>query len=248
MKLASLKGGLDGQLVVVSDDLGWCVSAAEIAPSLKQALADWTRCEPLLRGVSAFLNKGAQRYRRFEPSACVAPLAPQDATPTATPTAMASVQAMDASLTVRRSAAVVVGAVSPGAGRAEAAAAIRLVGLQLSTSAGLIDSMVLVTPDSLGDCFRDGRLVGAPSLELNGAVADAKPLTLDFAGAIQLLARTGAVVEGDRIQLDDPAPRRMMGLNDGALVRYELRDGLSRSTFGAIMLQARVEAPILAAA
>lgn len=241
MKLASLKGGLDGQLVVVSDDLGWCVSAAEIAPTLKQALADWTRCEPLLRGVAAFLNKGAQRYRRFDPLACVAPLAHHDV-------AMARVDAADASLTLRRSAAVIVGPIDQGAGRAEAAAAIRLVGLQLSTSAGPIESAVLVTPDGLGDCFRDGRLVATPSLDVNGAVADAKPLTLDFAGALQLLARTGAVAEGERVQLDDPAPRRLGGLVDGVQLRYELRDGLSRSTFGAIMLQARVEAPILAAA
>ena len=49
MKLASLKHGRDGRLVVVSEDLTRCLLAAEVAPTLQAALDDWARCEPLLR-------------------------------------------------------------------------------------------------------------------------------------------------------------------------------------------------------
>ena len=49
MKLASLKGGRDGRLVVVSEDLTRCLLAADVAPTLQAALDDWARCEPLLR-------------------------------------------------------------------------------------------------------------------------------------------------------------------------------------------------------
>ena len=49
MKLASLKSGRDGRLVVVSDDLTRCLLAAEVAPTLQAALDDWGRCELRLR-------------------------------------------------------------------------------------------------------------------------------------------------------------------------------------------------------
>ena len=42
MKLASLKGGRDGRLVVVSDDLAYYADAAHIAPTLQAALDDWS--------------------------------------------------------------------------------------------------------------------------------------------------------------------------------------------------------------
>ena len=38
MKLASLKAGRDGRLVVVSDDLAWYADATHIAPTLQAAL------------------------------------------------------------------------------------------------------------------------------------------------------------------------------------------------------------------
>ena len=38
MKLASLKSGRDGRLVVVSKDLAWCAGAEAIAPTLQAAL------------------------------------------------------------------------------------------------------------------------------------------------------------------------------------------------------------------
>jgi fumarylacetoacetate (FAA) hydrolase len=43
MKLGSLKGGRDGRLVVVSDDLAWCAEAGHIAPTLQAALDNWAQ-------------------------------------------------------------------------------------------------------------------------------------------------------------------------------------------------------------
>ena len=43
MKLASLKSGRDGKLVVVSNDLAWYADAGHIAPTLQAALDDWDR-------------------------------------------------------------------------------------------------------------------------------------------------------------------------------------------------------------
>ena len=46
MKLASLKSGRDGALVVVSRDLTRCVSAGHIAPTLQHALDHWHEAAP----------------------------------------------------------------------------------------------------------------------------------------------------------------------------------------------------------
>jgi fumarylacetoacetate (FAA) hydrolase len=46
MKLGSLRSGRDGKLVVVSDDLRWCVDASAVAPTLQAALDNWPAAEP----------------------------------------------------------------------------------------------------------------------------------------------------------------------------------------------------------
>ena len=46
MKLASLKGGRDGRLVVVSRDLTRYLLADEIAGTLQEALDNWATCAP----------------------------------------------------------------------------------------------------------------------------------------------------------------------------------------------------------
>ena len=56
MKLASLKGGRDGRLVVVSDDLAWCADAAHIAPTLQAALDDWEQVAPALASLAVDLQ------------------------------------------------------------------------------------------------------------------------------------------------------------------------------------------------
>jgi fumarylacetoacetate (FAA) hydrolase len=74
MKLASLKHGRDGRLVVVSGDLAWFTDAFLIAPTLQAALDDWERCEPLLRGLAESLEHGAVPRGRFHEHDAAAPL------------------------------------------------------------------------------------------------------------------------------------------------------------------------------
>ena len=74
MKLASLKSGRDGRLVVVSDDLAWCADATHIAPTLQAALDDWHRCSPLLEALATDLSHEAIPMMRFHERAAAAPL------------------------------------------------------------------------------------------------------------------------------------------------------------------------------
>ncbi|MEQ8263821.1 fumarylacetoacetate hydrolase family protein [Pseudohaliea sp.] len=74
MKLASLKHGRDGQLVLVSRDLSRCCDAGDIAPTLQAALDDWARLEPALADRAAALEAGLVASRDFDPAACDAPL------------------------------------------------------------------------------------------------------------------------------------------------------------------------------
>jgi fumarylacetoacetate (FAA) hydrolase len=73
MKLASLRHGRDGKLVVVSDDLAWCAPCAEI-PTLQAALDDWAHAEPRLRAVHEGVNAGAILRERFHEREAASPL------------------------------------------------------------------------------------------------------------------------------------------------------------------------------
>jgi fumarylacetoacetate (FAA) hydrolase len=74
MKLASLKGGRDGRLVVVSEDLAWCAPADRIAPTLQAGLDEWERCEPELRGLAESLEHGSIPRDRFHEHEAASPL------------------------------------------------------------------------------------------------------------------------------------------------------------------------------
>ncbi|ADL00024.1 fumarylacetoacetate hydrolase family protein [Brevundimonas subvibrioides] len=74
MKLASLKHGRDGRLVIVSNDLAWFTDAFLIAPTLQAALDDWDRCEPLLRALAESLEHEAVPRGRFHERDAAAPL------------------------------------------------------------------------------------------------------------------------------------------------------------------------------
>ena len=58
MKLASLKAGRDGQLLVVSNDLDRGVAAYGIAQSLQEALDDWSNMAPRIAEVAENLATG----------------------------------------------------------------------------------------------------------------------------------------------------------------------------------------------
>ncbi len=75
MKLASLKHGRDGRLVVVTQDLAQCAPAEKVAPTLQAALDDWATVQPKLEHLAHDLEQGrAKDAMPFYPKLCASPL------------------------------------------------------------------------------------------------------------------------------------------------------------------------------
>jgi fumarylacetoacetate (FAA) hydrolase len=72
MKLASLKHGRDGRLVVVSRDLARCTSAARVAETMQAALDDWANVRPALEAIATKLE--ASGGDPFDQNNCASPL------------------------------------------------------------------------------------------------------------------------------------------------------------------------------
>jgi fumarylacetoacetate (FAA) hydrolase len=256
LKLASLKGGRDGRLVVVSDDLAWCADAAHIAPTLQAALDAWDQVAPALANLATDLQHEAIPMMRFHERNAASPL------PRAFQWADGSAYVNHVDL-VRRArgaelpesfwsdplmyqggsdgflgprdpipladeswgcdlegeVAVITGDVPQGASRDEALAAIRLVCLvndvslrnlipaELAKGFGFFQSKpasalspVAVTPDALGEAWRDGRLHRPLLVTLNGTAfgkADAgTDMTFDFGTLVAHAARTRPLAAG----------------------------------------------------
>ena len=256
MKLASLKHGRDGRLVVVSQDLNWFTDAFLIAPTLQAALDDWENCGPRLQALAESLEHEGVPRGRFHERDAASPLprayqwadgsayvnhvelvrkargaempdsfwtdplmyqggsdgflSPRDAIPLADESWGCDLEA---------EIVVVTGDVPQGSTRDEALAAIRLVGLvndvslrnlipaELAKGFGFVQSKpasalspVLVTPDALGDRWKDGKLHGTLSVQLNGqdfGRADAGvDMTFDFGTLIAHLAKTRSLGAG----------------------------------------------------
>ncbi|MGC6400505.1 fumarylacetoacetate hydrolase family protein [Sphingomonas sp. FW199] len=256
MKLASLKQGRDGRLVVVSDDLAWCADAGHIAPTLQAALDQWDRVEGDLRNLATDLAHEAIPMMRFHERQAASPLprAYQWADGSAYVNHVALVrQARGAEMPdsfwhdplmyqggsdgflaprdpiplkdeawgcdLEAEVVVVTGDVPMGATREEALAAIRLVGLTNDVSLrGLIPgelakgfgffqskpasamSPVFVTPDALGNWWRDGKLHRQLMVDLNGQpfgrAQAGEDMTFDFGTLIAHAARTRALGAG----------------------------------------------------
>ena len=256
MKLASLKHGRDGRLVVVSQDLNWFTDAFLIAPTLQAALDDWDVCGPRLQALADSLEHEGVPRGRFHERDAASPL------PRAYQWADGSAYVNHVELVRRARGAempesfwtdplmyqggsdgflsprdpipladeawgcdleaeimVVTGDVPQGATREEALAAIRLVGLvndvslrnlipaELAKGFGFVQSKpasalspVLVTPEALGDRWKDGKLHGVLTVQLNGqdfGRADAGvDMTFDFGTLIAHLAKTRSLVAG----------------------------------------------------
>ena len=259
MKLASLKGGRDGRLVVVSNDLAWCADASSIAPTLQAALDNWDDLEPLLRGLAESLEHGAVPRERFHEHDAASPLprAYQWADGSAYVNHVALVRKaraadMPASFwtdplmyqggsdgflgprdpipladeawgcDLEAEVAVVTGDVPMGASREQALASIRLVMLsndvslrnlipgEIAKNFGFFQSKpassfspVAVTPDALGEAWKDGKLHGPVEVELNSqplGQADAGvDMTFDFGTLIAHAAKTRALSAGSII-------------------------------------------------
>ncbi|WP_445355305.1 fumarylacetoacetate hydrolase family protein [Microbulbifer sp. EKSA008] len=74
MKLASLKSGRDGQLVVVSDDLTRMVPAGDIAPTMQSALDNWASVSSELEKLHERLQSGEIQGEAFDQTLCASPL------------------------------------------------------------------------------------------------------------------------------------------------------------------------------
>jgi len=75
MKLASLRHGRDGMLVVVSRDLAHHVAVPHIAPTFQDAMDEWAHTAPRLMRVYDLLNEGdADGAKPFSPQDCASPL------------------------------------------------------------------------------------------------------------------------------------------------------------------------------
>jgi fumarylacetoacetate (FAA) hydrolase len=79
MKLASLRHGRDGRLVVVSNDLTRATDAFPVVAKLQGALDDWRRHGPALADLAEALEHGSVPSFRFHERDCASPLprAPQ---------------------------------------------------------------------------------------------------------------------------------------------------------------------------
>jgi len=74
MKLASLKHGRDGRLVVVSRDLMRCADASAVAPTLQAALDEWAAAEARLTEIADALEAGRIAHMPFDQVKCASPL------------------------------------------------------------------------------------------------------------------------------------------------------------------------------
>ncbi|WP_084399633.1 fumarylacetoacetate hydrolase family protein [Henriciella aquimarina] len=74
MKLASLKQGRDGHLVVVSKDLTKYTDAGHIKPTLQAALDDWDIAAPKLAQLAEEIEVGSVPTERFHEHDCDSPL------------------------------------------------------------------------------------------------------------------------------------------------------------------------------
>lgn len=259
MKLASLKSGRDGHLVVVSNDLAWYADASHLVPTLQAALDDWDRMAPYLEVLARDLEHAAIPRERFHEHDAAAPL------PRAYQWADGSAYVNHVELVRKARGAelpesfwtdplmyqggsddlmgardpillkdeawgcdleaeivVVTGDVPRGVTPEEARGYIRLVGLvndvslrnlipdELAKGFGFVQSKpasafspVFVTPDALGDYWKDGKLHRKLLVDLNGqpfgrAVAS-DDCTFDFGVLIAHLAKTRRVRAGSII-------------------------------------------------
>ena len=317
MKLASLKGGRDGRLAVVSRDLSRAIVATGIAPTLQAALDDWENAAPALASLAQSLESGRAGGMAFDPADALSPLprahhwvdgsayvnhvelvrkargatmpesfwtdplvyqgGSDDFLP---PTADAPFGSEDWGIDLEGEVAVVTDDVPMGVDAVAARRHIRLLMLvndwslrnlipaELAKGFGFYQSKpatafspVAVTPDELGDAWRDARVHLPLVVHLNGGPFGhpnaGVDMTFDFGQLIAHAAKTrrlgaGSIVGSGTVSNRDRsagstclAERRMLETLDlgkpmtpflsfGDRVRIEMQDGAGRSIFGAI--------------
>lgn len=287
MKLASYKdGSRDGQLVVVSRDLTTAHFANGIAGRLQQVLDDWNFLSPQLEDLSVSLNHGRARHAfPFDPAMCMAPLprafrwAEDDGEGLLSgagddflgPTDLLHVTSEKMGIDVDPRLVVATGDIARGTSADGALDAVRLVLLANAVALrelGPTDTRpttsfapVALTPDELGEGWRDGRVHLPVHVGWNGkrfglvdaGEAQARP----FDTLLAQLARTrnvraGSLVAGgplvgvdttrgharliDRRAAEAAAhgEARTAWLRFGDTVRIEVKGADGQALFGAI--------------
>jgi fumarylacetoacetate (FAA) hydrolase len=317
MKLASLPGGRDGKLAVVSRDLSRAMPAQGVANTLQAALDDWARKKPALEALARELESGRAPGVPFDPAVAQSPLprayhwvdgsayvnhvelvrkargatmpesfwtdplvyqgGSDDFLP---PQADAPFASEDWGIDLEGEVAVVTDDVPMGTDAAAARDRIQLVMLvndwslrnlipaELAKGFGFYQSKpatafspVAVTPDELGDAWRDARVQLPLVVHLNGEPFGnphaGTDMTFDFGQLIAHAAKTrrlgaGSIVGSGTVSNVDRstgstclAERRMLETLDhgkpmtpflsfGDRVRIEMRDAAGNSIFGAI--------------
>ena len=319
MKLGSLKdGGRDGTLIVVSRDLTHAVRASAVAPTLQQALDDWSNAAPRLNALAESLDAGdadgvfdldvtklaaplPRAYEFVDGSAYLPHVArvrrargaevPESfytdplmyqATSAGFlgPRDTGKVVSEDYGIDLEAEIVVITDDVPMAVTPEQAAGHIQLVGLvndvslrnlipgELAKGFGFLQSKprsalspVFVTPDELGDAWRDNKLHLPLLTHVNGewfgAPEAGVDMQFDFAQLVAHAAKTrplsaGTIVGSGTIANEDTgkgascfAERRTVeALEHGApktpfmafgdTVRIEMFDAEGRSIFGAI--------------
>ena len=255
MKLATIANGThDGQLVVVTRDLGRAVAVADIAPTLQDAIERWAEAEPALRARAELLEMekadGAfdfaaadvlapfprawqwldgsvygthgdllQKMMNRPPNPKGAPLMYQGISDRIlSPTEDVPFPSEDDGIDFEGEFGVIVDEVPLGTSAAEAARHIRLVvqindwslrviaKTEMATGFGWIQAKppiamapVAVTPDELGDAWRDGQVDLPLLVDWNGerfGAAEGYAMDYNFPELIAHAARTRTLCAG----------------------------------------------------
>jgi fumarylacetoacetate (FAA) hydrolase len=248
MKLASLKGGRDGRLVVVSDDLAYFAYAGHISTTLQDVLDNWDMLAPKLELLAIDLAHAAIPRERFHERDAASPLprafgwivnetlaasdrflGPRDALTLTHPAGL-----IDSGIVV------VTGDVAVGASAEEAQDQIRLIGLSATHDTSCLRhtatcfSPVFVTPDTLGNRWARGRFHGSLCVDVNGKPASrVEPDNLDFGEILAEAVKHRALGAGTLIgvslaAVDAPSP------SSGDCVRIWMDDDKHHPIFGVI--------------
>ncbi|WP_282876067.1 fumarylacetoacetate hydrolase family protein [Pseudomonas peli] len=318
MKLASLKQGRDGVLVVVSRDLSRATQVPAIAVTLQAALDNWKVAKPKLEAVYQRLNDGLEEGAfAFDQAACHSPLPRsyhwadgsayvnhvelvRKARGAEIPESFwhdplmyqggadcfipphSPIQMADEAwgIDLEAEIAVITDDVPMGASAAEAAGHIQLLMLvndvslrnlipgELAKGFGFYQSKpsssfspVAITPDELGDTWRDGKVHRPLVSHINGALfgqPDAGvDMTFNFPTLVSHAAKTrplccgtiigsGTVSNYDRsagssclaekrmLEIIESGEAKTPFLKFGDRVRIEMFDAAGHSLFGAI--------------
>jgi len=317
MKLASLRQGRDGALIVVSRDGARYAHAASIAPTMQAALDDWEACAPRLAELSAHVESGSATTHAVDPALLASPLPrayewvdgsayinhivlvrkARGAEPPATlrtdplvyqggssvllsPTDPIPLRDPAWGCDFESEVAVILGDTPQGTTKEEAHRFVRLVVLvndvtlrnlipdELAKGFGFFQSKpasafspFAVTPDELGDAWKDGRVHLPLVTRLNGELAgdpNAGPeMHFSFYDLIAHLTKTraygaGTILGSGTVSNEDPArgvsclaekrTRETLAngkpttpfLAYGDRVEIEMRDANGQSIFGTI--------------